>query len=313
MPLEGAVAYKNCMVAWLAANLLVGCNSQPAGVGSYIASDADGAFMLQITSIEDGRVNGSLSVIGATDDGKTPAVMRPISGTIDGKTLNLTFENGTGLSLVTGAIDGDNLRLTLFNNGNSTQLTLAKSDASKFEELANKQRHLAAEKLQQVETAAASKERIKQRSKIQDSIDRLADSMFEKSQEVLEKSKKTDIVIAEYRLAYTRVGKMQNAKQKFDAESVDGAYRNSQLDYQIDDISNDMEGVHMQVQFYMDSLRHFMAGADAQSAYYLAECSADKLLSCSRLAAAKQSLTVKYQQFEKSYEREKSAYNGKRT
>lgn len=306
------MTYKNCMVALLGAVLLAGCNSQPAGVGSYIASDADGAFMVQITSIEDGRVNGSLSVIAATEDGKTPAVTRPISGTIEGNTLNLTVENGTGLSLVTGAIDGNDLRLTLFGNGNSTQLTLAKSDASKFEELANGQRYRAAEKLQQVETAAASKERIKQRSKIQDSIDRLADNMFEKSQEVQEKSKKTDLVIAEYRVGYSRVGKMRSAKQKFDAESVDDAYQISQLDYQIDGISNNMESVHTQVQSYMESLNGFMADATSQSSQFLAECAADELLNCSRLSSAKQTLTVNYQQFQKGYEREKAAYNGKR-
>ena len=305
--------YKNCMVAILATVLLAGCNSKPAGVGSYIVSEDDGALMVQITSIEAGRVNGSFSVVTAVNGGKTQAVTRPLSGTIEGNALNLTVENGTGLSLVTGVIDGDDLRITMFANGSSTQATLAKSDAGKFEELANGQRYRAAEKLQEVETAAASKERIKQRSKIQDSIDRLADSMFDKSQEVQEKSKKTDIVIAEYRVGYSRVGKMRSAKQKFDAESVDDAYRISQLDYQIDGISNNMESVHTQVQSYMESLNGFMADARSQSSLLIAECAADELLNCSRLSSAKQTLTVNYQQFQKGYEREKTAYNGKRT
>lgn len=301
------------MVAILGVVLLAGCNSQPAGVGSYIYSDTDGALMVQITSIENGRVNGSWSVVAAEDSGKTQAVTRPLSGTIEGNTLNLTVENGTGLSLVTGAIDGDDLRLTIFANGSSTQATLTKSDASKFEELANAERYRAAEKLKEVETAAASKDRIKQRSKIQDSIDQLADSMFEKAQKVHEDSKKTDIVIAEYRVGYSRVGKMRNAKQKFDADSGDDAYRISQLDYQIDGISNNMESAHTQVQSYMESLNGFMSDTGSQSSQFLAECAADELLNCSRLSSAKQTLTVKYQQFQKGYEREKAAYNGNRT
>ena len=137
--------------------------------------------------------------------------------------------------------------------------------------------------------------------------------MFEKSQEVQEKSKKTDLVIAEYRVGYSRVGKMRSAKQKFDAESVDDAYRISQLDYQIDGISNNMESVHTQVQSYMESLNGFMADTGSQSSQFLAECAADELLNCSRLSSTKQTLTVNYQQFQKGYEREKAAYNGKRT
>lgn len=301
---------RNCFAAMAGVVLVAGCNSQPTGVGSYIFSDTDGAVMVQITSTKDGQVSGSWSVVKTFADGKTKAGSRPLSGTIEGNALNLTVENSAGPSLVTGTVDGDNLRLTIFVNGKSSKVTLAKSDASKFEKLANGQRSRAQEKLQETEAVAASKNRIKQRSKTQESIDRLADGIVEKSQEVQEKSKRVDIIAAEHRVAYSRAGKMRSAKQKLNAESADGGYRISQLDYEIDRISNDRESIHARVQSYMESLNEFVSDTDAKSSQFLAECEADELLNCSRLSPAKQTLTVKYQLFQKGYERENAAYIG---
>lgn len=293
--------------------MLVACSSTSGKLGSYIASDDDAAFMVQITSMENGQIKGSMSVVMADASGKTTAATRPISGTIEGNALNLSVENGTGLSLVTGTIEDDGLKLTFFAKGNSSQLKFTKSEASKFDELANATRHRAAEKGQEIESAAATKERIEQRVKVQKSIDRLADTVLAKAQEVQEKVRKIDVVIAEYGVAHNRAGKMQGAKAAIGSASPEAEYRASQIDYQLGSISNDMEDMHNQVQNYMQSLNSFMADAASQSPQFLAECQADELLNCSRLSAGLQSLQTRYQQFRAGHDRENAVFKGKRS
>lgn len=296
----------------MAAGLLAGCSGQSAKIGSYVASDDDTAFMVQIASIKDGQVSGTVSVVTADNQGKTLAATRPMTGSIEGNALNLSVENGTGLSLVTGAVEGDALRLTFFANGNSSQLTFAKSDAGKFEQLASAKRHRAAEKQQEIETVAAVKDRVEQRGKIQRSIDQMADATFAKAGEVGEKSKKLEVVIAGYRVAHDRAGQMQTAKGRLNTETSDGAYRLSQIEYQMDSLSNDAGGTHSQVQSYMQSLNGYVANTTAQSSQLLAECQENQLLTCSRLSAGLQSLNAQYQQFQRGFEREQFAFRGRR-
>lgn len=294
------------------AGLLAACSSQPAGVGSYVMSDTDTAMMVQITSIEDGRVNGTVSAVVSGEDGKTGAVTRTFSGTLEGKALNLSVENGNGLSLVTGMLEGDKLKLTFFGNGSSNQLIFAKSDASEFDKLVGSTRVRAAEKQQEIETAAAQKERMEQRSKTQKSIDDLADKLFAKAQELQQKTKKLDTVIAGYQSARNRVGKMQVAKRGIDASSYDGSYRVDEINYQIDDLSNDMASVHGDVKSYAETLDGFMSDTASQSPWLISECEADNLLDCSRLSAAAQLLGTRNTEFRAAYTQEKAAFEGKR-
>ena len=293
------------------AGLLAACSSQPAGVGSYVMSDTDTAMMVQITSIEDGRVNGTVSAVVSGEDGKTGAVTRTFSGTLEGKALNLSVENGNGLSLITGMLEGDNLKLTFFGNGSSNQLIFAKSDASEFDKLVGSTRVRAAEKQQEIETAAAQKERMEQRSKTQKSIDDLADKLFAKAQELQQKTKKLDTVIAGYQSARNRVGKMQVAKRGIDATSYDGSYGVDEIDYQISSLSNDMASVHGDVKSYAEALEGFMSETASQSPWLISECEADNLLDCSRLSAAAQLFNTRNVEFRGAYARERTAFEGK--
>jgi chromosome segregation ATPase len=177
--------------------------------------------------------------------------------------------------------------------------------------LANANRIRAAEKKQEIESAAALDDRVEQRAKTQRSIDQLADSAFAKASEVWEKSRKVEVVIAGYRAGRDRTGRMQSAKRGIDAESNEGSYRISQIDFQIDSISNDIENAHDQVRSYMQGLSEFMADATSKSSQFLAECQADRLLNCSRLSGSMQSLQARYQQFRRDYGRENAAFNGR--
>ncbi len=304
------MSYRMLTLSFLVAPLLAGCAIGSHAEGSYIASDADTAFMVQIASVADGKVTGTASVVASDKDGKTTAGTRPMSGTIEGNALNLSVENGTGLSLVTGTIDGDTLHLTFFGNGGSTRLDFAKADASKFPELVEATRRHAAEKKQEVQAVAADKVQVEQRFKTQRAIDRLADAAFVKGQELREKTGKLAGVIAAYRVARERSGKMQLAKRRLNTGTPDADYQISQIDYQLGSLSSDAERTHGEVQSYMQSTNGFMADTAAQSSQFLAECQADRLLNCSRLSGSLQVLRANYQQFQAGYERENIGFNG---
>lgn len=311
--LEDAVSYREWAGLWVAIVILAGCSSGADKLGSYIISDDDSVLLVQITSNEEGKISGSMSAVTADANGKTTAVTKSLSGTIEGDAVNLSVENGKGLSLVTGTFDGENMRLTFFGDGNSSQMNFIKSDAGKFEELANARRHRAAEKQREIEVAAAMKDRMEQRAKRQQSIDWLTNDIFKKAQEIQDKSKKTDVVIAGYRVVYERVAKMQAAKKSINNGSSDAVYRVSQIDYELNSISNDVEGMHNQVNNYKRSLDELMTDTTSQSPQFLSECQADELLDCARLSTGLQLIQTRYQQFQEAYERENAAFKSRRS
>lgn len=291
--------------------LLAACSSQSDAVGTYVASDADSAMMVQIASAHEGKISGTVALVGAAQDGKSIAGARPFNGTIDGKAINLSIENGTGVSLATGDLEDDKLRLTWFANGSSTQVTFVKSDAAKFGDLANATRVRAAEKKQDIESLRASKVRAQRRSETQKSIEKLADREFKKANELSEKSRKIDVLITGYRAARNRTAKMQSAIRNINANSSEGSYRISQINYQMDGLANDMENAHTGVQNYMTDLITYVNDASSQSSQRLAECQTDQLLDCSRLSESMQMFQSRYIQFQRDYQREKVAYSGK--
>ncbi|MFM2372866.1 MAG: hypothetical protein RIS85_2588, partial [Pseudomonadota bacterium] len=219
------MSYKNLFISLASAIGLSACSGSSDLPGSYIASEDGAAFMVQITSVEKGQLKGTLAAVVVDESGKTSAGTRPLSGTVEGDALNLSVENGDGLTVVTGAVEGDGLRLTFFSKGSSSQLKFTKSDASRFDELANATRRTAAEKVQEVENAAATKDRIEQRTKTQKSIDSLADDVFAKVRQVQEMSQKFDVVIKGYGAAQNDSAKMMKAKSSTNSASPEGQYR----------------------------------------------------------------------------------------
>lgn len=305
---EAAVITRMRIVTVVFAGLLAGCSSQPDAMGSYVTSDGESVMMVRLTSVSDGQVSGTISVVATDEEGKNQAGTRPLYGTIEGNALNLSIEGGNGVAMATGTIEDENLHLTMFGNGGSTRLTLAKSDTEEFNELANTSRVRAAEKKHEIESVAALRGEVEQRSKSQKAIDAFADSTFANASEVLEKSRKIEVVIAGYRATRDRTGRMQTAKRGIDAQSYEGSYRVSQIDYQIDSLSNGMETTHAEVRTYMQNLRDRMGEATSKSAQHLAECQADQMLNCARLAASMITLQTRYQQFRRDYARENAAF-----
>ncbi len=84
------MSYRMLAASFLAASMLGGCAIASHAEGTYIASDADTAFMVQISSVADGKVTGTASVVTSDSAGKTTAGTRRMTGTIEGNALNLS-------------------------------------------------------------------------------------------------------------------------------------------------------------------------------------------------------------------------------
>ncbi len=97
------------------------CSSQSDPTGSHIASDANDAFIIQIVSVLDGRVAGSLSILSVKPNGRIDAVRKPFSGTLEREAINTTIENGPGVSLITGRLAGRTMDLTFFAKPSRTR------------------------------------------------------------------------------------------------------------------------------------------------------------------------------------------------
>lgn len=302
---------KSWFVTSITAVLLAACSTDPAGVGSYVASEQNGAMMVQITAIDAGRVTGSLSMVGANSQGKTSAVTRPLSGTLEGEALNLTIDNASGPSLITGTLDGDALRLTFFGRENSSELVFTRSDAAKFNALVADTRQQAAATKLRLEADAAQQDRITRRAKTQAAIDRDADRLLAKAQELSEKLKRLDVVITQHRALHDRIAKLQAAQRTTDSGTSDGAYRASQITYEISRVQDDMEALHRSVEAYAQSLPDFADDAASLMGERLAECEADKLLDCSRLKSGFKLFHTRYASFGTAHMREQAAFAGK--
>lgn len=296
------------MAGILGLGLLASCAAHSNEVGSYVMSDDDGVVMVQITSIEKGLVNGTIAMVTANQDGGNDAAARPFSGTIEGGAVNLTIGTGLGSALATGKFDGDQLRLTLYANGKSSQITLAKSDAGKFDELANATRVRASEKKQQIQSAAVATKREVQRSTFQETIDRQAHSILEKATELGGKIQKFEAVMASYRDARQRATAMKTAKHKLSASLGNGSFQAGQIDFKLDSLANSVERTHSDVSNYMTSLTSFVDDAAIQSRKMLAECDIDHSLNCSRLLTNNEVLQGRYELFRHSFKQEKEAF-----
>ena len=302
---------KSWLVTAITVALLAACSVDPAGVGSYVASGPDGVMMVQITAIDAGRVSGTLSMVSTDDKGKTSAITRPLSGTLEGEALNLTIDQASGASLVTGTLDADAMRLTFFGTGNSSEVVFAKSDAAKFNALVAKTRQQAATTKQGLEADAAQQDRITRRTKTQAAIDGDADQLFAKGQELSEKIRRLEVIVAQHGASKGRIAKLQAAQRAEDSSTSDGNYRASQITYEITRVQDDMEALHRSVEAYAQSIRDFADDAASLMGKRLAECEADKLLDCSRLRSGFKLFHTRYASFGAAHTREQAAFAGK--
>lgn len=123
---------------------LTACSGRDA-TGTYLGGDESAQVMLQITSVDNGDVKGTLTAAIADGNGRVKAVNRTVSGTVSDQLLNLTVDNWSDLSLLTGKLNGDTFEITGFGSGRTTTLRLQRTNASEFAERVAAMRRDAAE------------------------------------------------------------------------------------------------------------------------------------------------------------------------
>jgi hypothetical protein len=287
---------------------LAACSNQSSAIGSYIASDPSAAVMVQITSLEGHNIGGYFSLVSAEEGGKVEAGRRPFSGTIEDGALNLSVENGTGVSLVTGHLDGGNLQLTFFNNGASTKLTFEKSDAAKFDQTATRVREAAAGDLQQMQAVAAAQQNISHRSDQQKSIDRLTSLLEATTTSLAENTRKIPLAIAAYHTAGAKTQTLQQARAGLSAASYDSEYKSSQIEYAIDGMKNQVEQAHANLSQMAETLSRVRQSKHDEADTMFSQCQADSLLNCNGLRVSLSKFDAATAEFQGNFAREQAAF-----
>lgn len=291
------------------------CSSQSDTTGSYIASDANGAFMVQIVSVLDGRVAGTLSILSVKPNGRIDAVRKPFSGTLERDAINITIENGTGVSLITGRLAGRTMDLTFFANGASQRLSFEKNQASRFDQLAAELRTRAAGNAASTEQAEAARRdarekeaattvRIEGRASTQRDIDRLTDEAAKMTETVRTKTDRIDAVIAGYR-------SLSEQAQRGKASKSGKPMRSSEIDDRLESMDDQARNVHEQVVDFSVATKQALENASRKGADHLTQCGSDPLLTCSRQTAAIKALLSSYAVFQAASLRELEAFDAR--
>ncbi len=105
--------------------------------GTYVAHDADGAGMLQLTQTDNGQLNGAFTLIQLKPEGNVTSNQIPIIGVVNADQLTLSVRSGflqfLGAGSIAGTIRGNTIQLqTVDSKGNVTPLILVRGTPDGF-------------------------------------------------------------------------------------------------------------------------------------------------------------------------------------
>lgn len=300
-------------VLFLCAMLLTGCSGQSSLIGSYISSGQDdSAAMVQIDSVADKAVRGVVAFVTVDEKGAVDAVRRPLVGTIEDKLLNLTVENGTGVSLITGMVVDDGLEITFFGNGESQKLVFEKRKAGDFDAILADIRRKSAEIKQEVKSAELEAERAKRRLETQRQIDAFSTKLFDETGRVNVNVRKIDAVISGYRATAKRAGELKIARRGLVSAGDEGSYRIDQINYNLETNQDRANSAHTDLQDYARRIEEEHLANIDDAASTMADCKADSLLSCTKLSSALEAYRNAVEALRKGVSRENAAFNTER-
>src|SRR3954462_11774563 len=206
------------------------CTRTSAPAESYIASDDTAAMLLELKPGDGHDVKGTISVVGTDEGGKLKSGTRTLSDTMDGKALNLSVENGNGVTLATGIRTSEGFELTFLNNGTSAKMLFRPQPAEQFPKLVDQFRQHSAEQKQAAQQEALLAVQQRALSVDQDSINRLAADLNAKAQAVADATLRVQAVAQSYAGASAQTARLRTA------EAIAFA-RLGRDDYRVDQIS----------------------------------------------------------------------------
>ena len=152
-----------CVVAALI--MLCGCQRDISG--TYLASDKDAVFWLQIVRTPDDHLTGQMAFSALGTDGKVAQTSVPVTGAVHAENVTVSVSRFMGLQTATfgGTLDGNKLTLS---SGEASPIVLKRSNITEYQKqlgelngrsqaiLAAKAAALTNEKAEQAQRAAAA-------------------------------------------------------------------------------------------------------------------------------------------------------------
>ncbi|HEY1604501.1 MAG TPA: hypothetical protein VGF77_02775 [Allosphingosinicella sp.] len=263
------------------------CTRTPAPAeSSYIASDDTAAMLLEMKPGEGHEVKGTLSVVGTEAGGKLTSGSRTFSGTIDGKAVNLSLENGTGITLATGVMTGDGLELTFLNNGVSAKMLFKPEPAEQFPKLVDQFRRRSAEQKQAVQQDALLAIQQKALSADQDGINRIAADLNAKAQAVADAATQVRAVAQSYAAMTVQTARLRTAEASAAQRLGPDDYRVGQFTLAREQMGDRAKNNHQAVFDLMARAREATARHEADVAGADQLCRAKSALDCSGVDSA---------------------------
>jgi hypothetical protein len=224
------------------------CARTPASTEtSYIASDDTAAMLLELKPGDGHEVKGTLSVVGTAGGGKLTSGRRTFSGTMDGKAVNLSVENGTGVTLATGLITGDGLELTFLNDGVSAKMLFRPEPAEQFPKLVDQFRQRSAEQRQAAQQDARLAIQQKALLADQDGINRIAADLNAKAQAVADAAAQVRAVAQSYTAVAAQTARLRSAEASASERLGDDDYRVGQFTLAREQIGDRAKSNHQAV------------------------------------------------------------------
>jgi hypothetical protein len=262
------------------------CTRTPAPAESYIASDETAAMLLELKPGDGHDVKGTISVVGTDEGGKLKSGTRTFSGTMDGKALNLSVENGNGVTLATGIKTDEGFELTFLNNGTSAKMLFRPQPAEQFPKLVDQFRQHSAEQKQAAQQEALLAVQQKTLSVDQDSINQIATDLNAKAQAVADATLRVQAVAQSYAGASTQTARLRTAEAIATARLGRDDYRVDQISFAREQIGDGAKANHDAVADLAARLRDATARHEADGAGAEQLCQSKPALDCSGVASA---------------------------
>jgi hypothetical protein len=266
--------------------VLAACSGQSGITGSYIGGDDNARVMVQINSLKDHEITGTVTAVSVSGDGRVAAVNKPVSGTIDSKIVNLNVENGSGLSLITGTLDDTGLSLTFFGKDSSQKLLLERRDPIEFAALTEGvRRHAAA--IQQAALEGQSKAaRMGRLAADQAQVFDFARDMTTKADSVMEGVVQINRIAASYSDLSIRAVRLGGVSTRLAAYPGDASGQIQEVDYAKERNADAAQSRHQSVLNASRTLAEASRQHDERAETLTALCTASPELDCRGIAAA---------------------------
>jgi len=282
---------------------VAGCSNNSGLTGSYIDSDyGDGVMMVQIDSVDNRNVRGTVSLATFGSNGVVQSTRLPISGTIDDKAVNLSIENGTANSMFNGTTTADGLDLTLLSNGGAVRYRFKRADPAEFNKTVESLRAHMVQSQQDALKAQTTARTIQLQGQIDGQVERLIADASEISGAVRKADKSGNY----YQSLATKNDQLRAYQARLGPNDISA--RGPQAEAQIAANNAQALSAHTRATMYWQNVQSATDNELKRASELMADCQTDSRLNCSRLTSAAAEMANSVAVLRSTMSRESSAY-----